>query len=260
MSAQTGAILKAYRLDFGLTQQQFAERLGISRSALTQLEAGKTKPSYEVMDRLLEEFSVDPTVFFDKGDNASVERRTMADVNRVTDFWYEVYRDNFQKKDVLQELMYLEKLIDREEYKSALRNIYSLYSSLSSVVDELDLNFIDALKRCTLPLSELRSVPFAERDTEHFRLEVKRMKNRLTALGDSASRYWMLKGKMYAGLMDPLGSNDTEKFHLFFDDKHNLMKYSQEKYLYAFFTLLDHSEALADVKKFYERKDAGNER
>lgn len=253
MSAETGATLKAYRWELGLTQQQFADRLGISRSALTQMEAGKTKPSYEVMERLLDEFSIDPTVFFHKGESASMERRTMADVNRVTDYWYEQYRDHYETNDVFTVLVNLERLIEDEIRKAALRNINSLYRNMADIVDELDFHFIDPVKRYSLQLKELQDTIKVKHSSPEFEKDVSELKARVNELADRAEHYWDLKGRGYSAMGDPLTPEILKKPVR--KGRGELLRYGQEKYLRAFFFLLDHSESLEEVRKYYRDFD-----
>lgn len=58
-------MLKLERKKRGWSQTYVAERAGISRQAIRLLETGATKPSYEVMLRLLDLFGVvDPRKLF----------------------------------------------------------------------------------------------------------------------------------------------------------------------------------------------------
>lgn len=69
---QFASILKQLRLQKGLTQPQLAERLGISRSAISMYERGEREPDIATMEAIAALFGVDmnylygmPTVTFD---------------------------------------------------------------------------------------------------------------------------------------------------------------------------------------------------
>lgn len=69
---QFASILKQLRLQKGLTQPQLAERLGISRSAISMYERGEREPDTATMETIAALFGVDmnylygmPTVTFD---------------------------------------------------------------------------------------------------------------------------------------------------------------------------------------------------
>ena len=69
---QFASILKQLRLQKGLTQPQLAERLGISRSAISMYGRGEREPDTATMEAIAALFGVDmnylygmPTVTFD---------------------------------------------------------------------------------------------------------------------------------------------------------------------------------------------------
>lgn len=52
-------MLRQERLRRGWTQQYVAEKVGVTKSAILLLENGKTKPSYDVLVKLLDLFNHD---------------------------------------------------------------------------------------------------------------------------------------------------------------------------------------------------------
>jgi len=48
----------------GLTQEELAEALGVTAGHVGMIEQGRAKPSYEVMDKLVNEYGVDANLFF----------------------------------------------------------------------------------------------------------------------------------------------------------------------------------------------------
>ena len=58
-------MLRQERVKHGWTQQYVAERVGVTKSAILLLETGKTKPSYDVLVKLLDLFDYsDPRKLF----------------------------------------------------------------------------------------------------------------------------------------------------------------------------------------------------
>lgn len=62
--------LRELRHDLKLSSTDFAEKLGISPSRLSQWENGKYLPDLQMIERICNIFNVDPDIFF----NVSVER------------------------------------------------------------------------------------------------------------------------------------------------------------------------------------------
>lgn len=63
-------MLRQERLIHGWTQQYVAEKVGVTKSAILLLETGKTKPSFDVLVKLLDLFEyTDPRLLFAVADN-----------------------------------------------------------------------------------------------------------------------------------------------------------------------------------------------
>lgn len=59
--------IKELRAFTGLSQEKFAEKIGLSRSTLALIETNKTLPGYDALYNICTEFNVLPTYFFDNG-------------------------------------------------------------------------------------------------------------------------------------------------------------------------------------------------
>lgn len=55
---EMGKKLRKLRLDRGLTQQQVADRLGMTRQALSSYEGGRTWPDLQTLERLCAIYNV----------------------------------------------------------------------------------------------------------------------------------------------------------------------------------------------------------
>jgi transcriptional regulator with XRE-family HTH domain len=62
-SSEFGVILRKYRLEKGLTQEQLSERVNVVRSFICMLESGKKRPSLDMFFLLAEALDVNPGEF-----------------------------------------------------------------------------------------------------------------------------------------------------------------------------------------------------
>lgn len=60
-----GEILRAYRLENQLTQEQLSERVDVLRSFISSLENGTRQPSFEMIFRLAKALDVTPGKLLD---------------------------------------------------------------------------------------------------------------------------------------------------------------------------------------------------
>jgi len=59
-----GKIIKELRQAFGLTQEEFAAKVGISQEMVAGLENNRHKPSYQTLHGIIKAFKIDPKIFF----------------------------------------------------------------------------------------------------------------------------------------------------------------------------------------------------
>ncbi len=57
--------LKAVRKSHKLTQTEFAEKIGVSLTSVSNYECGKAIPSPKTINRIYQEFNLDDTALFD---------------------------------------------------------------------------------------------------------------------------------------------------------------------------------------------------
>lgn len=55
-----GAVLRAYRLEKNLTQEQLSERVGVVHSFICSLESGKKQPSLQMVMKLAAALGIRP--------------------------------------------------------------------------------------------------------------------------------------------------------------------------------------------------------
>ena len=59
--------LKRLRKEHNLTQEQLAEKLGLTRSRIGNYEQGNREPSFEILELLADFFNVSMGTFLDEG-------------------------------------------------------------------------------------------------------------------------------------------------------------------------------------------------
>lgn len=59
-----GDVIKELRQTFGLTQEEFAGKVGISQEMVAGLENNRHKPSYETLRGIIKAFKIDPKILF----------------------------------------------------------------------------------------------------------------------------------------------------------------------------------------------------
>jgi len=59
-----GTIIKELRQTFGLTQEEFGAKVGISQELVAGLENDKHLPSYRTIHGIVKTFKVDSNIFF----------------------------------------------------------------------------------------------------------------------------------------------------------------------------------------------------
>ena len=93
-------VLKQLRKSAKMTQPELAQKLGISRSAISMYELGSREPDFETMEAIADLFNVDMNALMGKAPNKKGERLISAD-----DFTYAMHNEAKNlpqaKKDML---------------------------------------------------------------------------------------------------------------------------------------------------------------
>jgi DNA-binding XRE family transcriptional regulator len=76
---QIARLVIRLRLDYGLTQQELAERVGTSHSAISRIEGGRHKTSVETLQRIARAFDNRLVIGFEgKGPSGELRRELVA--------------------------------------------------------------------------------------------------------------------------------------------------------------------------------------
>ena len=70
-----GAVLRANRLEQGLTQERLAAKSGVNRSYLSRIEAGSVSPTLTVVFRLSDALKVAPSALISRSEHTELESR-----------------------------------------------------------------------------------------------------------------------------------------------------------------------------------------
>lgn len=65
-------VFKALRAKSGLTQQQMADKLGLSRSTIGMYENGEREPSFEILEHIADMFNVDMNYLIGRKDSTEI--------------------------------------------------------------------------------------------------------------------------------------------------------------------------------------------
>ena len=253
---EPGDIIKEIRTQQGLTQNEFAERLSISRSALTQLEAGNTKPSFEVLRVLAEDFDLDVSRFFPqkKSGKRMQVNVTASNVQRILDFYRQHY--GIQYNEVMEDRM-IEIFLDTETDAGkveALRRVYRIYRAVSRIAEKMERDFMDPLKRHLNTVKTLKKINeegLAEELNKEVTESSEQLNFNLQIIYRDALLFMSMYGNKLSDLPDLLTRHQIELVRK--DSEHQkIMKYSEEKYLNAFLYLLKHAKDLEQVEEYFD--------
>lgn len=124
---ETGTKIRILREKKNWGQDVLAEKLGISQPAVSKLESGQIKLSWETAEKLANIFEVDPEYFFDSKVNNYISNNDK--VNQLynstyndneIDFIKELYASQIKAKDMLLEERH-ERIMELQQQVSDLK-------------------------------------------------------------------------------------------------------------------------------------------
>ncbi|WP_332021920.1 helix-turn-helix domain-containing protein [Kaistella sp.] len=257
---ETHDIIKKIRSEKNLTQVEFAEKLGISRSALTQLEAGNTKPSFDVLKILSEEFGVDVSTIFAASDGGGrtkkhlVSQKTQHDVAVILNFYqthYGIHYNEIMEDRMIEQFIKVQQRIGKGE---KLDEVYRIYRSLKRITEKLERDIIDPFKRHWNTLNEMKkfeSATASEDEKKEIEEKMKDLDRNLQIIFRDSAFFLDYYGSYFSDLPEFLTQKQIEMGRK--ESEHQkIMKYSQEKYLNAFYYLLHHVGELKLVEEYFD--------
>ncbi len=113
-------VFKDLRVKSGLTQQEMADRLKISRSSIGMYENGEREPSFELLEAIADYFNVDMNYLLGKkelSENIPQGYYLNEDAKNVAQFLYEnpAYKVLFDasRKVKPEDILFVKEMIDR---------------------------------------------------------------------------------------------------------------------------------------------------
>lgn len=252
----TGEIIKGIRTKHGLTQNEFAERLSISRSALTQLEAGNTKPSFDVVRILAEDFDMNPSRFFPGKTSAKGTRKEIAasQIEAVLEFYRKHYGIMYNEIMESRMIEFFLKIESDTQKDPVLGDVYNIYKKVRRITEKLERDFIDPLKRhlhTMKTLKKLKEEGIVEELDKEATETRENLNMNLQIIFRDAWLFMNMYGNKLSELPDVLTEQQIELLE--HDNEHQkIMKYSQEKYLNALLYLLRNVKDLEEVEEYFD--------
>lgn len=253
----TGLKIKQIRQEHQMTQNEFATSIGLSRSALTQLEAGHTRPSYDVLEKLIDHYDVDVNLFFNPAalpvgkpfDNTEELGNKVQKIRQFYDDYYGLRYNSLLLDDLVKKVV--DQYPDRvkaEQFKEA----YEIYAMLDSVKQTLDLNLADPLKRYAHKVRKLRLQEGKGEEDDSIKYDSAELQAHLDSIINETITYiedsdglllqWMRDMKEISYTNDVFFTSPLAKF----------LYSSQENFLHHFEILLKNADALPEVEHYYE--------
>ena len=172
--------IRELRKSKSLTQLEFAGMIGIKRNSLTQLELGKSKPTYEILEKIVSVFGIDANILFDfesdnhpdVSDNNSAHNAVKR-LNPASNVHFNFYGRLNALKSVLLNLVDYEKL----------ESLQSEINKTSNYINHYHSQFVDIM------INEIEPLPPHVKDYKQFKLkhknEIQSFHNLITTYEDA---------------------------------------------------------------------------
>lgn len=252
----TGQKIKQIRQEHEMTQHEFAASIGISRSALTQLEAGHTKPSYDVLENLIEHYDVDVQIFFNPTIQPSRKKldnieETGMKVQKILQFYNNEYglRYNTLMVDHLVKKV-ADGYPDRQKGE-LLDKCYEAYYILRGTTYMLDQILIDPLKRYANKVRKLRQQEGNDEDDTLY-YDSADVKAQLDSIVTETINYVGSEEDVLLRCVQVLKEDADVDNVSFTSPLAKVLHASREEYLYNFEMLLRNADALEEVEHYYK--------
>lgn len=253
----TGLKIKQIRQEHQMTQNEFATSIGLSRSALTQLEAGHTRPSYDVLEKLIDHYDVDVNLFFNSaalpaGKTFDNTEELGNKVQKIRQFYDEHY--GLRYNDLLLEDL-VKKVVDQYPDRAKaekFRQAYEVYEMMHNINRVLELRLVDPLKRYAHKARKLRAQEGRSEEDEILKYDSAELQAHLDSIIDETVTYMEdSEGVLEKCIQEIKEISDVDE--VFFTSPLAKFLYSsQEEFLHHFEILLKNADALPEVEHYYE--------
>ncbi|OWK74503.1 hypothetical protein CBW16_03595 [Flavobacteriaceae bacterium JJC] len=254
---ETNEKIKHIRLEHDMTQNEFAASLGISRSALTQMEAGHTKPSFDVLEKLIDLYDVDVAAFFNtavpqkkKLDNVLEAGQNVQKILGFYDGYYGLRYNGLLVDRLVRQVT--ESYHDREKAE-ALKKTYEAYTMIKGIAAELEVMLVDPLKRYANKVRKHRVSEDESDDDLILSPDSSEVQSHLDHIMDEVAKYLENGGGTILEWYKDIKGDGGGFGEIYFTSPLSKVLYSsQEEFLHHFEILLKNAEALSEVEHYYQ--------
>lgn len=151
-------ILKKFRLLKGLTQKDFAEKIGVSRATIAQIEAKNNNLSLEVLGKINKTFNINLNDFrVEQGYLINVNNNTLLPNDNI------VKNSNWKNETVLEKNHFIFNIIDNyktdiDEIEYFKKKIYTSFTILENLGKEADSSFIQFKEVLEKNLKDIKDI------------------------------------------------------------------------------------------------------
>lgn len=99
--AKIGKLISELRKDKGLTQEQLAEKIGVTQKSVSRWETGKNMPDVSLLQLLSLELDISVSELLDGEKNSAVQKNTEEAIRQVIDYSIRLkHNQMFKQRDV----------------------------------------------------------------------------------------------------------------------------------------------------------------
>lgn len=255
----TAEVIKNIRSELGMTQNEFATAMNISRSAVAQLENGNTKPSFALMTTLVEDFGIDMSVFFNSivkvGEKQKVTAKEIErKVKKIESFHSRYYGMSYNAFLYDKLIASVASSYSNKEEGKALIELYKIYQFVRAYTDMFEWDILDPLKRHIHTVRQIRKEKEVRND-----LQDEELKDRLNAaelqLGRIMRNAYFFN-EQYGDIFNKFLEDNKEVLrsdYVMNDSRlQKMMLASQERYLREFIFLIRYADDLDQLEDYFK--------
>lgn len=95
-----GSLISSLRKEKGLSQEEFAAAIGVTKQTISNYERNTRKPTYEMLEAIADEFDVPMSFFLSDEEQRTKLRRIYRTYNLPEEKWHSDLRDKQEDQDL----------------------------------------------------------------------------------------------------------------------------------------------------------------
>ena len=134
-------VFKKLRLSMGLTQEELASKLNISRSRIGMYETGSREPDFETLELIADFFNVDMDYLLGRSDKTSILPETIGSYLKSVSGYYTNPETAKEAQEMFEDpemrsLFHMKRNMDPDQFKIHMDYIKKLYKAEHPDYDE----------------------------------------------------------------------------------------------------------------------------